>query len=120
MSSQSSALVVLASEQLWPNIHSLVHWHKRLPRLTDLCVYDTNDERRSKHPALQLKRLCKELYEGSVDVHLPPEPAGIEPVDVTAQLRHWKKTLPGRSWVINATGGLKLMFAGTLDALAAR
>ena len=42
-------MILLASEQLWPNIHGLVHWHKT--GLTDLFIYHTSDEERSRQPA---------------------------------------------------------------------
>ena len=107
-----TAMAVLASEQLWPNIHGLVHWQERLAHL---CIYYTNDDRRSGTPARRLAALCRELYKDRVTVHLPEEPGGLRPQDVRSQLRRWREQLPSHSWIINASGGNKLMYTGALD-----
>src|SRR5262249_61628718 len=39
-----TAMAVLASEQLWPNVHGLVHWNQSLAHL---CVYHTDHEKLS-------------------------------------------------------------------------
>jgi hypothetical protein len=106
-------MVVLASEQLWPNIHGLVHWHARLKHL---CIYCTTDPDRSARPARRLAALCEALYP-VVKVHLPTHPLGMLPDDVHAQVRLWKEQIAGQVWVINATGGNKLMFAGALRSV---
>jgi predicted RecB family endonuclease len=112
------AMVVLASEQLWPNIHGIVHWHKRQTDggLSDLCIYRTGDEKHSGKPAHRLKELCKELYP-EIILHVPDKPLGLRPDDVQEQIRAWQARLGRRRWVINATGGVKLMFAGVLDLI---
>ncbi len=103
-------MIVLASEQLWPNIHGLVHWHASLKHL---CIYYTADQDRSARPALRLAALCEALYP-TVKLHRPAEPLGMLPDEVHARVRLWKEQVPGQVWVINATGGNKLMFAGAL------
>lgn len=114
------ALVVLASEQLWPNIHSLVHWAENDPLqpLSDVCIYHTDNKHRSYKPALRFQQLCRSLYPG-IQVHFPdPENKHPEQPDaVYRQIMAWQKQLPGRHWILNATGGLKLMFAGVLDCV---
>lgn len=42
-------------------------------------------------------------------------PGGILPVDVRSQIHAWQCEIPGQRWVVNATGGLKLMSAGALE-----
>lgn len=108
-----TAMVVLASEQLWPNIHGLVHWHRQHGGLQDLFLYYTSAERESALPARRLKRLCEECYP-EVTPQLPEQPLPIEPEGVRNQILRWKQQHPRKRWVINATGGLKLMFAGVL------
>ena len=44
-------MILLASEQLWPNIHGLLHWHECETGLTDLFIYHISDEQRSRQPA---------------------------------------------------------------------
>lgn len=114
MTQPLQAMVVLASEQLWPNIHGLVHWQKHEGGLSDLCIYYTEDEHRSARPARRLQEFCQELYP-QIRVHLPPRPLGILPQDVRNQVRIWQAQLPGRRWIVNATGGLKPMFAGAIS-----
>jgi len=37
MVERKQAMVVLASEQLWPNLHGLAHWMEHEGGLSDLC-----------------------------------------------------------------------------------
>ncbi len=113
MSNPQQAMVVLASEQVWPNIHGLVHWQTHEGGLSDLCIYHTKDPLRSIQPAKRLEEFVQQVYPG-IQVHLPSEPLGIMPHDVRNQVRLWQHQLPGRRWIINATGGLKPMFAGAI------
>lgn len=112
-----AAMVVLASEQVWPNIQGLVYWQEQAGGLRDLCIYHTADEARSKRPADRLENLCQSLYGGSIQVHRLNRPGDVTPQAVAAQVRAWRQALPGRRWVLNATGGVKLMSVG-LMALA--
>lgn len=110
------AMVVLASEQPWPNIQGLVHWHKHGGGLKDLCIYYTDDEQRSAGPARRFATLAQKLIP-PLEVHLLEGAGGRFPKDVIAQLKQWHQELPNRRWIINATGGLKLMFAGVLQGI---
>ncbi|MCS6851290.1 MAG: hypothetical protein NZ700_09000 [Gemmataceae bacterium] len=110
MTQHPTAMVVLASEQLWPNIHGLVHWSSHLQHL---CIYHTTDERSYK-PAQQLALLCRAMYGSRVQVHVPPVPGGMQPLEVHTQIQCWRHQLPGQRWLLNATGGTKLMTAGVL------
>lgn len=110
------AMVVFASEQLWPNIQGLVHWHRHGGGLKDLCIYYTDDEHRSAGPARRFAKLAQKLIP-PLHVHLPEKAGGKFPKDVLAQITRWHEELPNRRWIINATGGLKLMFAGALQGI---
>jgi len=117
VSGRKQAMVVLASEQLWPNLQGLVHWVKHEGGVSDLCIFYTADEKRSAGPAHRLGRLCNQLYP-QIHVHLPSAPLDITPEAVRGQIRRWQTELPGRRWVINATGGLKLMSVGAMECSA--
>ncbi|WP_157731582.1 hypothetical protein [Thermogutta terrifontis] len=110
-----NAMVVLSSEQLWPNILGLVHWHKHEGGVKDLCIYYTNNPVRSKQPAERFAAFAKKVFP-PIHVHLPEAPGGTLPQDVLGQILAWQKQLPARRWIINATGGLKLMFYGAVQA----
>jgi len=110
MPQRSLGMVLLASEQLWPNIQSLVHWRDQLKCI---CIYYTDDQRRSKQPALRLKEFC-EKYITDATIVMPDSPLGMQPADVTKQLREWMERFQGLTWILNATGGTKLMTAGVL------
>jgi hypothetical protein len=103
-----TAMIVLAGEQLWPNLHGLVHWHKDLRHL---CIYHTAEHDRSVEPARRLAELCRRLYP-HVRVHRLASPGGIRPDEVRTQVEKWRQELPGQHWLINASGGNKLMFNG--------
>lgn len=151
MPEPDQAMVVLASEQLWPNIHGLVHWHRFEGGLSDLCIYHTEDEHRSRLPAQRLEQLCRKLYGKAIRIHFPDQPPTapqediqsscspgggspsekqssglrsggpmkrITPQAVREQIRRWQAAIPSRRWIINATGGIKLMFAGALECLS--
>ncbi|HEX4610910.1 MAG TPA: hypothetical protein VH092_22155 [Urbifossiella sp.] len=97
-------LVLIASEQLWPNLHAVEHWAAGLRRVY---VYHTADDR-SAGPARKLAAFCKAQYELEVTLA-----AGDDSPDAVArQLRAWIATAPNGSWLVNATGGTKLMFDG--------
>jgi predicted RecB family endonuclease len=114
MLGRKQAMVVLASEQLWPNLHGLVHWMEHEGGLTDLCIYYTADEKRSGGPAQRFWKFCNQLYP-KLRVYLPSGPLDITPDAVRGQIRRWQTELPDRHWVINATGGLKLMSVGAME-----
>ncbi|GIW92418.1 MAG: hypothetical protein KatS3mg110_0459 [Pirellulaceae bacterium] len=114
LSKTPKAMVILASEQLWPNLHGLVYWHQHCGGVDDLCIYSTDDPVRSITPAYQIHHFCDELFP-NIDVHMAAKPGGIEPDAVFQQVLQWQQQLPDRYWIINATGGLKLMFAGLID-----
>jgi len=109
------AMVMLASAQLWPNLHGLIHWHK--PEnggpLKHVCICHTASPV-SFEPARRLKRFCNE-YDPRIKVHLPATPCNLTPDGVRDQVACWRAGLPDSNWVINATGGNKLMFAGAAE-----
>lgn len=55
MTDKPCAMVILASEQLWPNIQGLVHWHRHEGGIEDLLIYYTGDGK----PLAEKRRLDK-------------------------------------------------------------
>lgn len=112
----SQGLILLASAQLWPNIQSFVNYKDSL---SHLCIYHTNDGVYSRSPAIRLKKLCEELSP-HVNIHLPQDATSSEsitPQAVTEQIQQWQRDITVDEWIINATGGTKLMFAGALGGI---
>lgn len=66
------ALVVFASEQPWPNIHSQVHWG---PHLRHLFICRSENADKSGLPAERLRNLCQRQY-NQIEVHGVDEPVG--------------------------------------------
>lgn len=100
----STGLIILASEQLWPNIYSIVH---ELESLQVLCVYCTDDDSRSIKPAQRLEQLCQESFPKlQVDLKIPPPGIkGIYPQEVRQQIHDWQAAYSVERWLLNATGG---------------
>jgi hypothetical protein len=102
-----TALVLLASKQLWPNIHSIQHWSAGLKRVL---IYHTNELHESAEPAKKLARFCAHHKAHELEVSSFQGDGGTR--DVIRQIEEWLRHYPNESWVINATGGTKLMFDG--------
>lgn len=121
--SRPQAMVVLASEQLWPNIEAIVFWHEKAGGLTDLFIYHTADRQKSEEPARRLNRFIRGLYPSSssvppsIKVHLPDQPKSMFPHDVFEQIKTWLEELPEHQFIVNITGGTKLMTAGALATM---
>jgi len=109
-------MVIFASEQLWPNVQGLVHWYRHRGRIKDLCIYYTDDPQKSAGPAGRFEGFARRVFP-TISVHFPERPGGKLPHEVYQQIVSWQQQLPDRHWIINATGGLKLMFAGAIRAL---
>ncbi len=106
-----TALILLASEQLWPNLHSIEYWRGSLQ---SIFIYHTDDERRSVIPAQRLLRFC-ELRCPHVQTFC--DDGDGKPESVVAQIEIWQERHPHHQWVINATGGTKLMFLGAASLI---
>jgi len=102
-------LVVLASEQLWPNLESVCLYRESLRRLI---ILHTRDPHRSERPAAALTEVARTVF----NVESEKVPIGTQPSDVTAAVAHILQRFqdgPERV-VLNATCGTKLMTAGIL------
>ncbi len=100
-------LVLLASEQLWPNLESMCMLQGRLTRVY---IYHSDDRTRSVYPAMALRYLAEQHFRTKAILR----EGGIQPRDVTDVVSGWLAEFPDAHWVLNATGGTKLMTAGIL------
>jgi|GEM_PF-897505 len=121
-SGRPQAMIVLASEQVWPNIEGIVYWHERAGGLTDLFIYYTDDQQKSAEPARRLKIFVERLYprivkHPQIRIHLPDRPGPALPHEVFGRIHQWVNSLPDHHFIVNITGGTKLMTAGALAAM---
>jgi len=105
---QESGLVILASRQILPAVESIIHMQTK-KRLREVLILHTNDFEQSVRPAKTLEALCKTI---SVDCHTVP-------VDMHDRLVAELAKLDS-SWIINATGGTKLMAFRIYDRAKAK
>jgi hypothetical protein len=107
-------LIVFASEQMWPNLESVCHYAGR--GLLRVYIYHTEDRIRSADPARRLACLIEKTFP-KVQVFLPETPCGMLPQDVDARL-HSQMDLSGSGdWIINITGGTKMLPLGCMSFL---
>lgn len=109
--SEQTAMILLASRQCWPNLQSLVHWHRHESPLSWVVILHTDHAEVSQGPAMRLEKVIEESWD-SVQVstlQVPNNPQGV----LTA-MQTLLDSEPEIEWIINATGGTKLMFAGVL------
>ncbi|MCX8139249.1 MAG: hypothetical protein N3E46_06160, partial [Gemmataceae bacterium] len=106
-----TALILLASEQLWPNVESVEYWKDSLQHIF---IYHTEDERRSVLPAQRLGHFCQARCP---HVQVDYADGDGKPESVVAKIEGWLVQYPQYQWVINATGGTKLMFLGAASLI---
>ncbi len=103
--------ILIASEQLWPNLLGLAALEKRDDGWVALHILHTESEDYSKKPAKALAGLAKQIFDAPVELHL----TGAHSEEVTKSIHQLLQTQPpDTQWTINATGGTKLMFAGVI------
>jgi len=109
-STQPTGIILFASEQIWPNIASLEHARRRRG-FQNVHIIHTDNSLKSKAPAVRLQKFCLNRYQQVAELHeIKPDPQTIH--DLLLQIID---RLPGNRWIINATGGLKLMLVGVLS-----
>ena len=110
-----TAMICLASEQVWPNLQGIVYWAHQPQGLASLHIYHTDDENYSKLPAQRLKHFVNAIYP---HINTALYGGGSSPRDITTFARNIiNSSQPSTHWIINATGGTKLMTAGLLDCV---
>ena len=106
-------LLLIASEQMAPNLEAIGHFMREGQGLRALRILHSNDEARSRLPANRLLNLVGRKFPG-LDARLVL--VDTRPEKVHAQALALITEQPGR-WVLNATGGLKSMAFGLLPLL---
>jgi hypothetical protein len=102
--------ILIASEQLWPNLLGLAALIERDGGIKSLHIIHTEDEQRSAAPARQLRTLSlRMLPQCNIQLHS----AGLTSQEVVVLVYSLlSESPPENRWSINATGGTKTMFAG--------
>lgn len=100
-------VVVLASEQLWPNLESVCLYREKL---RGLHVLHTENERVSARPARTIANIVTSQF--GVEPRLIC--VGMQPVEVSRAVHSVIEAAAPAPVVLNATGGTKLMTAGML------
>lgn len=112
-------MVVLASEQVWPVLSGLMHAVER-KGVTQLHVIHTDDERKSKRPAENIRSFCEKnqnRFKTVFPVYLH-QISDTRTESVSEKLNDiFKNHGTVNSWLINATGGTKLMFLGAVSSV---
>jgi len=115
-------MILIASEQLWPNLHALVHWSKESDGLGDVHILHTDNQRASALPARRLHALLKQssgtFAPFRYDKLHELREVGTQPQDVAKSVSEILEKAPQEHWVVVANGGLKTMTLGLLDAMA--
>lgn len=111
-------LILLASVNVIPNVVSALHYWKA-GGLAAIHILYTDDDRNSRSPALRMKKLLDELCavapfdnRSPAVIALDSHPVGIEPQAVRERVTQLTRQAPSARWVVNVTGGLKLMAFG--------
>ncbi len=117
MQNNTIAMAVLASEQIMPNLEGLLSIHSKETPVSHLFIYHTNDLERSAKPAHRIKKMAENFFGTlKVTLHQPEKNEdGKHPELVYSAIEQWFASVPPSHLVINATGGLKTMFAGVLS-----
>lgn len=114
----NTSMILIASEQIWPNLGSVVHWmEKEASKLARVFIYYTDDTHRSLYPAKSLQTIIKGLYK-HLEVVMPNSPLGHFPQDLFSSISEWTKKYPNDNFVINATGGTKLLSFGLINFIS--
>jgi len=104
-------IVVFSSEQLWPSINGIKYFSKYFPALfQELFILATDDENKSIRPAKRLKDFCALECEG-LKVNLK-RGIGMTTQAIDQCLQGLISKEPDIHWIINVTGGTKLMTLG--------
>jgi hypothetical protein len=113
------SMILIASEQLWPNLHALIHWSLEDGGLEDVHILHTSNDS-SALPARRLHALLNRARDKPFryrKLH-PLQQVGTQPQDIAAATDSIVTSAHGSDWIIIANGGLKTMTLGLLPAMA--
>ncbi len=109
MVSEARHHLVIASEQLWPNLLGLAAVKARDGGVASLHILHSSDEKRSIIPARGIAKIARQMFPGLVPaLHL----TGSTSQEVLGTAYNLVEDQPAPSWSINCSGGTKTMFAG--------
>jgi Holliday junction resolvase len=110
-------LVLLVSEQLLPSLEFALHMADRYgAKLQTIHLYCTDDERRSIEPAQRLERSLRRWLDArSLSTKVERVQGSMQPEDVRQGLLRCFEAAPDVHWLVNVTGGNKLMSAAAIE-----
>lgn len=114
-------VVVLVSEQLMPTLAFVLHAAQRWgKRLASVHIYCTDDQRRSAEPAQRLQQVIVDWTRARrLSVTVDITVGGMQPVHVRKGLLDWFNAYDDSHWLVNVTGGNKLMSAAAIEVCLA-
>ena len=115
----SPSLILVASEQLWPNLHGLLHWSHEGDGLDVIHILHTDNEKASALPVRRLHALLQQAKGTAFRYRdlAPMRLVGTQPQDVSAVVAELISNVPDSQWVVVANGGLKTRTLGLLKAM---
>lgn len=125
MTRRDTRLVLLSSAQLMPSIESIMLLlSDENVRLVGIHIYTTKSEVMSRKPAMALKEFVEGLDPlltrgANPTVHLDNAGGDITPQAVKLWAVKQLETFASDAWIVNMTGGVKLMQLGMPDLLLA-
>jgi len=113
---QEYSILFIASEQVFPHLEAIIHYRDTKLGLRSIEILHSSSSK-SEKPARQIERLLTKInLQGAV--HVNSHLIGVRSQDVAEKAREILDAAPpDREWVINATGGLKMMAFGLLSAI---
>lgn len=110
-------VVVLVSEQLMPTLAFVLHAAQRWGRRLDsVHIYCTDDQRRSAEPAQRLQQVILDWTRTrGLSVTVDITVGGMQPGHVRKGLLEWFNAYEDSHWLVNVTGGNKLMSAAAIE-----
>lgn len=114
------SMILIASEQLWPNLHALIHWSREGQGLNAIHILHTSNEIASGLPARRLHALLQSAQGRAFhfqSLH-PLQSVGTQPQEVALAVGAILEEHSQSDWIVVANGGLKTMTLGLLAAMA--
>lgn len=110
-------VVLLVSEQLTPALEFVLHAAHRWGRqLAAVHLYCTHDARRSEEPANRLRHsLQRWMRARGLTARVEKVKGGMQPHEVRQGLMRCFNHAPDAHWLVNVTGGNKLMSASAIE-----
>lgn len=106
--------LLIASEQLWPNLLGLAALKARDGGIQSLTILYTNDQARSEEPSKRIAIVAKQIFPNTAVKRVLTESTSQA---VSTAVAAATAALPDSRWTFNCSGGTKTMFAGLLQQL---